>query len=93
MRYDAWLLALAEPESATELLLRETDADVVSPGDIEGLAEILRIRYAEHVAGHRPEPIALMPHFGRRAQAEFLFDAIEQQIENAPGVRPISGSS
>ena len=93
MRYDARLLALAERESATELLLRETDADVVSPKDIEGLAEVLRLRYAEHRAGRRPEPISRMPRFGRRTQAGLLFDAIEQQIENAPGVRPVSDTS
>jgi hypothetical protein len=93
MRYDACLLALAEPESATELLLRETNADVVSPKNIEGLAEILRLRYAEHTAGHRPEPIARVPHFSRLAQAELFFDAIEQQIGYAPRARPVSGSS
>jgi hypothetical protein len=93
MRYDAWLLALAERESATELLLRETDADVVSPDDVEGLAGVLRHRYAEHVAGRRPEPIARAPRFDRRAQAKLLFDEVEQQIEKAQGVRPVSGSS
>jgi hypothetical protein len=93
MRYDAWLLALAEPESATELLLRETEADVVSPDDIESLAEVLRLRYAEHVAGRRAEPIARVLRFGRRAQADLLFDAIEQQIPTTKGVRPVAGSS
>jgi hypothetical protein len=78
MRYDAWLLALAERESATELLLRETAADVVSPDDIEGLTEVLRSRYADHLAGRRPEPIARETRFGRSAQAEHLFEAIEQ---------------
>jgi len=80
MRYDAWLLALAERESATELLLRETEADVVSPDDVESIAEVLRSRYADHAAGRRPEPIARDPRFSRRAQAECLFEAIEEIV-------------
>jgi hypothetical protein len=78
MRYDAWLLALAERDSATELLLRETAADVVSPEDIEGLTQVLRGRYADHLAGRRPEPIARETRFSRSAQAELFFDALEQ---------------
>jgi hypothetical protein len=78
MRYDAWLLALAERDSATELLLRETEADVVSPGDVEGLTEVLRTRYADHRAGRRPEPTAREVRFGRSAQTERLFYAVEQ---------------
>jgi len=78
MRYDAWLLALAERDSATELLLRETTADVVSPDDVEALTEVLRSRYADHLAGRYPEPIAREARFGRRAQAEYLFDALEK---------------
>jgi hypothetical protein len=78
MRYDAWLLALAERDSATELLLRETEADVVSPDDVEGLIEVLRTRYVDHRAGRRPEPIAREVRFGRSAQTERLFDAVEQ---------------
>jgi glycosyltransferase involved in cell wall biosynthesis len=80
MRYDSWLLALAERESATELLLRETDADVVSPDDVESIAEVLRKRYADHVAGRRPEPIARDTRFSRRTQAEHLFEAIEKIV-------------
>jgi hypothetical protein len=93
MRYDACLIALAERESATELLLRDTDADVVSPGDVEGVASVLRHRYAEHAAGRRPEPIARTMRFSRLAQAERLFDAIEQQIPSARSARPSSGGS
>ncbi len=84
MRYDAWLLALAERDSATEILLRETDADVVSPDDVESLTEVLRIRHADHRAGRRPEPIAREAGFSRRAQAKLLFDALEQ-ITGEPG--------
>ncbi|MCH8083930.1 MAG: glycosyltransferase [Myxococcales bacterium] len=93
MRYDAWLLAIAERDSATELLLRETEADVVSPDDVEGLTEVLRIRYAEHRTGRRPLPIARSePRFGRSAQAELLFDALEQ-ITVEPGGPSVNHTS
>ncbi len=92
MRYDAWLLALARRDSATELLLRETEADVVSPDDVEGLTELLRIRYADHRAGRRPEPIAREVRFGRSAQAELLFDALEQ-ITVEPGGPSVNHTS
>ncbi len=78
MRYDAWLLALAECDSATELLLRETAADVVPPEDLDSLTEVLRARFADHRAGRHPEPIACETRFSRSAQAERLFDALEQ---------------
>lgn len=93
MRHAAYLLALAERESATELLLRETEADVVSPDDVAGLAGVLRHRYAEHIAGRRPEPIASAERFSRRAQAELLFDEIERQVVKTQAVRSLSGSS
>jgi glycosyltransferase involved in cell wall biosynthesis len=78
MRFDAWLLALAEQDSATELLLRDTPADVVDPDDADGLTAVLRRRYTEHAAGRRPQPIAVEERFSRRAQADQLFEAVER---------------
>ncbi len=84
MRFDAWLLAQAHRGSATELLLRETAADVVEPGDVEALTTLLRRRYEEHAAGARPRPIAADARFSRRVQADRLFEAIER-ISLPPG--------
>jgi hypothetical protein len=84
MRYEASLLALAEPESATAEILRDTPADVVRPGDVDALAEVLRRRVLEHREGRRPPRIASDRRFGRRAQAERLFAAIEGLLEAAP---------
>lgn len=90
MRYDAGLLALAEPGSATEQLLRDTPADVVAPDDVDRLAAVLRERYLEHAAGRRPPPIAREGRFSRRAQAERLFGEIERIA--APGrSSPLAG--
>ena len=77
MPYSAWLLALAERGSATELVLRETTADVVSPEDEEGLARILRQRVIEHRAGVVPSPAANVS-CSRRAQTELLLDAFDR---------------
>ena len=75
MRYAAWVLVLAETGSATELILRDTIADVVHPDDVDCISEVIRRRYKEHQAGVRPAAIA-DPRFSRRAQADRLFDAI-----------------
>ena len=84
MRYEAWLLALAEPRSATAQLLRDTPADVVRPGDVDALAGVLRRRYLEHREGRRPERIARDRRFSRRAQAERLFAAIDGLLDGTP---------
>lgn len=77
MPYAAWLLALAERGSATELLLRDTNADVVSPDDEDGLARVLTQRVREHRAGVVPAPAA-RASFSRRAQTEHFLDALDR---------------
>jgi glycosyltransferase involved in cell wall biosynthesis len=83
MRYDAAILALAAPGSATAELLRGTGADVVAPHDVETITAALRARYREFEAGRRPAPLAASGRFGRRAQADRLFDAIERIADSA----------
>jgi len=84
MPYAAWLLALADRGTATELLLRDTTADVVSPDDEDGLARVLTQRVREHRAGIVPQPTA-RASFSRRAQTEHFLDALDRiQI----GARP-----
>ena len=80
MQFDAWLLALAEPGSATGLLLEGTHADVVAPHDVQAIAAVLHRRYLEHAAGVRPSRIARHERFSRAHQAGVLFDAIEERI-------------
>ena len=80
MQFDAWLLVLAKRDSATELLLRRTSADVVEPGDLDKMAEVLRTRYLQFVAGAHPTRVAANGRFSRRAQAQVLFDALEDCV-------------
>ena len=78
MQFSAWLLALAEPGSATDLLFRELDADVVAPQEVAMLTQVLRRCYERYVAGDLPTPKAQHSQFSRAAQATKLFDAIEK---------------
>ncbi|HYR07203.1 MAG TPA: hypothetical protein VEQ60_05530 [Longimicrobium sp.] len=84
MQFPAWVLAMAAPGSATERLLRGTDADVVAPGDEAALARALRARLAQWTAGERPRPLNADGRFSRRRQADALFREIEART-GAPG--------
>jgi hypothetical protein len=77
MQFSAWVLALEPRGSATELVLRDTRADVVAPDDVDGIAGVLRRRYLEYAAGVRPTRIITNGRFSRRHQAEMLLDALE----------------
>ena len=80
MRFDAWLLVLAAEGSATEALLRGSSADVVAPGAIDAMTELLLKRYQQHAAGVRPVAVASDERFSRRVQADRLFTALEALI-------------
>jgi glycosyltransferase involved in cell wall biosynthesis len=80
MQFDAWLLAMAVPGSATELVLRGTDADIVDPGDIKAISERLRVRYRQFRAGERPGNKKGIEAFSRREQARLLFDTIDRIV-------------
>lgn len=82
MLFDAWLLALAERGSATELLLRGSRAYVVAPRDLEGLTWVLRNRTLDYRCGVRPVRLATNGRFSRRAQADVLFDAVEEIVRS-----------
>jgi hypothetical protein len=79
MRFPAWLLSLSDPDSATAWLLREAGADVVAPSDVDAIARALKERVLQYRRGERPRPLT-DPRFSRRAQAQRLFQAIEQIV-------------
>jgi len=84
MQYDAWVLTFAETGSATELLLRGSDADVVDPLDVDTLVHTLIRRYRQFATGQRPVRLARDHRFSRRAQATRLLDRLEALC---PGAR------
>jgi hypothetical protein len=75
VRFDSWLLALAEPGSAIAQVLEGTSADVVVP-QIDEMAAAITRRYRQHRAGVRPQRVARDDRFSRGAQARILLDAI-----------------
>jgi hypothetical protein len=90
VRFDAWILALTDPGSPTEEVLTGTDADVVTPGDVDGIAAAIRRRYLLHVSGTRPRALGSDRRFDRREQARLLFDAIADRgsVETYEARRP-----
>ena len=53
VRFDSWLLALAEPGSAIAQVLEGTSADVVVP-EVDAIAAAIVRRYRDHRAGNSP---------------------------------------
>ncbi len=87
MRFDAWLLVLAEHGSATEQLLRGSGADLVAPDALDTLTALLHLRYIQHLRGERPVRLSVNEQYSRRAQADRLFAAIENLTGAPPRLR------
>ncbi len=80
LRFDAWVLALAEPGSATAEALAQSSVDVVAPTDVEGMARVLRDRLQAFRAGGRPGRPTGVEHLSRRAQAAPLFQLLSDRL-------------
>ena len=78
LNFPACLLVFAEPESAPDLLLRGTAADVLPLGDEARTAAVIRARYLQYRNGERPRAVNADGRFSRRNQATLLLDAIER---------------
>src|SRR5262249_56995170 len=81
MQFEAWILALAPSGSATELLLRDSGADVIPPDDEEAIARSLETRYWQYRRGERAPRLAENGRYGRREQGRQLLGA------NPPWIR------
>jgi len=90
LRYPAWLLALAEPESATAQVLQDSAADVVSAADHSAMLAVLRRRFHEHRDGVVPPLLAQDLRFSRAMQAAVLFEALERIGRVAPVPHPVT---
>jgi hypothetical protein len=87
MVYPSWLLALAEPDTATGRILAGTSAEVVHPEDVAGISDFVRHCFEAYRDGARPQPIAADPRLGRAHQAAVFLDAIEKCVAHA-ALRP-----
>ncbi|MGH7665048.1 MAG: hypothetical protein ACRENI_12245 [Gemmatimonadaceae bacterium] len=82
MQFDAWVLAIASPGSATALLLADTGADVVAPGDEAALFRVLLNRFSEFTAGTRARALGLSrPSYSRTEQARILLGALASCLD------------
>jgi hypothetical protein len=82
IRFESWLLTIAEPESGIAQLLKGSTADVVNP-QVGAVAAAIRARYRDHLAGARPTSVATDDRYSRDAQARVLLDAIEKLTPTA----------
>jgi glycosyltransferase involved in cell wall biosynthesis len=77
MQFPALLVALAQRRSATAELLEGSSAVVVAPDDMEKLTATLCGAWRDFQAGCLPKPVNADGRFGRKHQANILFDAID----------------
>ncbi|HUQ84644.1 MAG TPA: hypothetical protein VM076_26060 [Gemmatimonadaceae bacterium] len=83
VRFPAWLLVLSEPGTATEMLFADTDADVVAPDDVDGIARVISRHYDAFRASGRPAPLNANGQFDRRVQANRLLDALDRLVADS----------
>jgi hypothetical protein len=62
-------------------LLADTDADVVSPVDVDAIAQVIAKRFAEFRAGVRPRALNSDGRFDRATQSAHLFEALDRVLE------------
>jgi len=79
IRFDSWLLAIAEPDSGITQLLSGSSADVVPP-QLNAVVGAITARYKDYKAGVRPTRVARDGRFSRAAQARLLLDAIAKLV-------------
>lgn len=80
MRYPAWILALADSESATAKIFHGTDAHVVHPSDVDQLTEVLLTRFSNFRSGISPKPLNQCRWLSREFQAGRLYDELERIV-------------
>jgi hypothetical protein len=78
VRFDAWLMALVDPGSAAERLLRGSAADVLVPDNTAAVAAAIQRHFLEYRSGIQPTRTASDDRFSRRRQAEILLAAISR---------------
>jgi hypothetical protein len=80
VQFPAWLLILADANSATARVLQGTPADVVAPNDLDGLTGALRRRFDQFSRGERPSPVDSDGRFSRVIQTDKLAALLEMLI-------------
>lgn len=76
------ILALERKGSATEQLLRHTDAHVVAPDDVKGIADVLRTHYQAFARGDRSRSERPDPSLSREARAKHFLEALRDRLNH-----------
>jgi hypothetical protein len=76
----AWLLVLAQHGSATAQLLDGSDASVLDPADVDGMAVLLRQRFEEFRRGVRPIAVGRDGRFDRSVQSAKLLELVTRHV-------------
>ena len=75
-----WVLVLSEPDTAVVELLQGTAADVLSPGDVNAIADVIGRHFDELRQGTKPAPLNADGRFSRERQAEHFFRELERVV-------------
>ncbi len=79
LRFNAWILALANPGTPTHTVLRDTNVDCV-PNDQAAIADVLQRRITMYRVGSRPGPTSGREALSRTAQARVLIDRLDRVL-------------
>jgi hypothetical protein len=77
-----WVLVLSEPGTAVAELLQGTAADVLSPGDVNAIADVIGQHFDEARKGVKPAPLNADGRFSRERQAEYFFRELERVVSS-----------
>jgi glycosyltransferase involved in cell wall biosynthesis len=80
VKMPAWMLVLAHHQSATAQVLKDTEASVVDPADVEGMVDAIRRRFEEFQHGATPSPVGRDGRFDRSHQSEKLVRLLAEHI-------------
>jgi hypothetical protein len=80
MLFEAWHLVLAQRDTATARLLRDTSMAVVDPEDEDAVYAVLHDRFTRFERGERPGPLPERHRFTRAEQARKLFRTLAERL-------------
>ena len=78
VQMSSWVLAITEPATATEMLLRGSTAGIISPDNVGEIGRFISCRYEEFRRGVRPLPVNQDGRLDRSREADRLFDALDR---------------
>jgi hypothetical protein len=88
VKMPAWLLVLAHRGSATAQVLDGSEASVLDPADVDGIAALLRQRVEDFRRGVRPVAVGRDGRFDRSVQSAKLLRLLDHHISSRAPAAP-----